>query len=65
MQPQEVQLVVSHAGWVLDSDPEAGLEALLAVTPPLQPELVMPLLQVGRQGLCSWFISFLYAIVWW
>jgi hypothetical protein len=33
-------------GWVLAADPEAGLEALLAVNPPLKPDLVMPIMQV-------------------
>jgi hypothetical protein len=28
------------------SDPEAGLEALLAMTPPLKPDIVLPILQV-------------------
>jgi hypothetical protein len=30
---------------VLAADPEAGLEALLAMNPPQKPELVMPLMQ--------------------
>jgi hypothetical protein len=46
MQPQDLQLLVAHAGWVLAADPEAGLEALLAMNPPLKPELVMPIMQV-------------------
>jgi hypothetical protein len=31
---------------VLAADPEAGLEALLAMNPPLKPDLVMPIMQV-------------------
>ncbi|WIA17457.1 hypothetical protein OEZ85_014302 [Tetradesmus obliquus] len=45
MQPQDLQLLVQHAGWVLGADPEAGLEALLAMNPPLKPDLVMPVMQ--------------------
>ncbi|KAF6257282.1 hypothetical protein COO60DRAFT_26268 [Scenedesmus sp. NREL 46B-D3] len=45
MQPQDLQLLVAHAGWVLGADPEAGLEALLAMNPPLKPDLVMPIMQ--------------------
>jgi hypothetical protein len=48
MQPQDLQLLVAHAGWVLAADPEAGLEALLAMNPPLKPDLVTPIMQVTR-----------------
>lgn len=46
MQPQDIQLIQEHAGWILEADPEAGLEALLAMNPPLSTQLVKPLLEV-------------------
>jgi hypothetical protein len=58
MQPQDLQLLVAHAGWVLAADPEAGLEALLAVNPPLQPDLVMPIMQVGVRSTDSRVLCF-------
>jgi hypothetical protein len=36
-------------GWVLAADREAVLEVLLAMDPPLKPELVTPIMQVGVQ----------------
>lgn len=44
--PQDVSLLQAHAGWVLQADPEAGLELLLAADPPLHYTLVLPLLEV-------------------
>lgn len=46
MRPQDVTLLQSHAGWVLQADPEAGLELLLNMDPPLQYTFVLPLLEV-------------------
>lgn len=47
MHPQDIKLIKEHAGWILECDPEAGLEALLAMNPPLSTQLVKPLLEVG------------------
>lgn len=47
MHPQEVALIQEHAGWIIEADPEAGLEALLAMNPPLDIDIVKPLLEVG------------------
>jgi hypothetical protein len=50
VRPQDAGLVQSHAGWVLQADPEAGLELLLAMDPPLQYTLVLPLLEVRKRA---------------
>jgi hypothetical protein len=52
MRPPDLQLLTQHAAWVLQADPEAGLEALLAVQPPLPTQLAIPLLQV-RVCVCA------------
>jgi hypothetical protein len=46
VRPQDVSLLQQHAGWILQADPEAGLELLLGVDPPLHYTLVLPLLEV-------------------
>jgi hypothetical protein len=51
VRPQDVSLLQQHAGWILQADPEAGLELLLGVDPPLHYTLVLPLLEVSaRRG---------------
>lgn len=49
MRPQDVSLLQEHAGWILQDDPEAGLELLLGVDPPLHYTVVLPLLEVRGQ----------------
>jgi hypothetical protein len=47
------------------ADREAGLEALLATNPPLQPELVMPVMQVSRMLLVALLLClFCFEILW-
>jgi hypothetical protein len=48
VRPQDVSLLQEHAGWILQADPEAGLELLLGVDPPLHYTLVLPLLEVRQ-----------------
>jgi hypothetical protein len=63
MQPQDLQLLVAHAGWVLAADPEAGLEALLAMNPPLKPDLVMLIMQVSGSYVCGFIQLMLVKLI--
>ena len=48
MSPQDISLISRHAAWVLDADPEAGLEAFVQMRPMLPPADVLPILKVSR-----------------
>ena len=50
-------LVERHARWILTVDPEAGLEMLTDMQPPLEPETVLTILADQAPALCATFLE--------
>lgn len=44
LQPAPLDLLTTHARWILEADPEAGLEMFASLQPPLPPSAVLPIL---------------------
>jgi hypothetical protein len=60
MSPQDLEVVMQAAPWILAEDPEAGVEAFLHMRPPLPPRVVLPILQV--RGWVSGHGGFLFCL---
>ena len=43
--------------WILEADPEAGLEMFVQVKPPVPPAVVLPILSARAPALCAPFLE--------
>lgn len=57
MEPRAMGLMERHAAWILKVDPEAGLEAFLHLKPPLDPRVVLPILEAHAPRLQSQYLE--------
>ncbi|KAF5838923.1 hypothetical protein DUNSADRAFT_1939 [Dunaliella salina] len=52
-----VPLIRRHAKWVLEADPDAGLQAFLEMQPPLDPSTVLSILHQHSPHYCSMYLE--------
>ncbi|GFR42239.1 hypothetical protein Agub_g3133, partial [Astrephomene gubernaculifera] len=54
---QHAPVITRHAGWMLAADPEAGLSALLHMSPPLDPSLALSILRRHSAHYCGLYLE--------